>query len=285
VAPPAPAPAAAPAGAGIAKLPAAGAAPVAAPQVPAPATSGAAGTATPIAWYRHRLLHLAVIALAVALAMVLLVKVLNSDDDGAGSGAGPQTQNSLATGPSAPASAPPSAPASAQSALPSAATSAAQSAGSGGGGGSASVSLPPGWETYTDPTGFTVAVPANWTKSQEGTLRRFREPGTGRSLGVDQTNHPKADPYDDWVDQEKARSRLSNYQRIQLVRVPNYFQSCADWEYTYTDSGGTRIHVLDRNIVTGPTHAYAIIFQMPDALWSSSADMFPLFAKTFQPAP
>jgi hypothetical protein len=253
---------------------------VAAPQVPSPATSGAAGTATPI-WYRHRLLHLVVIALAVALAMVLLVKVLHSDDDGAGSGAGPQPQNSPTTRPSASASA----PAAPQSARPSTTISAAPSAGAGGKGGSAGVSLPPGWETYTDPTGFTVAVPASWTSSQEGTLRRFREPGTGRSLGVDQTNHPKADPYDDWVDQEKARSRLSNYQRIQLVRVPNYFQSCADWEYTYTDSGGTRIHVLDRNIVTGPTHAYAIIFQMPDALWSSSADMFPMFAKTFQPAP
>ena len=58
--------------------------------------------------------------------------------------------------------------------------------------------LPEGWIDYVDPTGFRVYVPAGWRKSNEGTIVYFRDPATGRVLGIDQTDRPKPNPSQDW---------------------------------------------------------------------------------------
>ncbi|MDX6258727.1 MAG: eukaryotic-like serine/threonine-protein kinase, partial [Kribbellaceae bacterium] len=53
--------------------------------------------------------------------------------------------------------------------------------------------LPAGFERHNDPTGFSLAVPSNWTVRRENGRVYFREPGGSRLLLIDQTDQPKAD--------------------------------------------------------------------------------------------
>src|SRR5262249_2478990 len=129
--------------------------------------------------------------------------------------------------------------------------------------------LPAGWHRYTDPTGFSLAVPAAWPVSREGTIVYFREPGgAGRVLGIDQSVHPKADPVADWTTQETyrvANGDFPGYRRVRL-QADDYFNRAADWEFTYLD-GGIRVHVNNRGFVTSPNQAYGMWWSTPDDQW------------------
>jgi eukaryotic-like serine/threonine-protein kinase len=153
-----------------------------------------------------------------------------------------------------------------------------------GGTGRSSV-LPTGFTRYHDPTGFSIGVPAGWPVSHQGHLVYIRDPHGGRFLLIDQTTHPQPDPLADWRRQEAARiSTYPGYHRIRLQAV-HYPQAerAADWEFTYYQ-GGTRIHVLNRNVLASAHHAYALYWSTPASQWAASFHLFRAFAATFRPA-
>jgi eukaryotic-like serine/threonine-protein kinase len=144
--------------------------------------------------------------------------------------------------------------------------------------------LPPGWRFYRDRTGFGVAVPKGWTVSRRSSMVYFREPGGGRLLGIDQSDHPKSDPVADWRRQEASRVAAgdwNNYNRVRIVPV-DYFLKAADWEFTYT-AGGGKMHVINRGFVTSPRQAYAIYWSTPQSQWSANLANFRLIAQSFRP--
>jgi eukaryotic-like serine/threonine-protein kinase len=144
--------------------------------------------------------------------------------------------------------------------------------------------LPQGWRFHRDRTGFRVAVPAGWTVSRRSTMVYFREPGGGRVLGIDQSDRPKRDPVADWKRQEANRVAAGdwdNYHRVRIEPV-NYFVKAADWEFTYTASGG-RTHVINRGFITSPSQAYAIYWSTPESQWSENLANFRLIAQSFRP--
>jgi hypothetical protein len=145
--------------------------------------------------------------------------------------------------------------------------------------------VPAGFVRHRDVTGFSVAVPAGWEPFRNGTLVDLREPGGGRFLRVDQSDSPKGDPVADWQRQEAVVSqRLPGYRLLHPITRVNYRGwDAADWEFTWT-SGGTTVHVLNRNIVPRPTKAYALYWSVPDSQWASSRGIFDVAARTFQPA-
>jgi eukaryotic-like serine/threonine-protein kinase len=148
---------------------------------------------------------------------------------------------------------------------------------------SPSGAVPAGFKRHVDPTGFSLAIPSNWTVRREGGRVYFREPGGSRLLLVDQTDQPKADPVADWRQQEAARrSGYPEYQRIRLEAVP-YFEKAADWEFSYAVKGG-RQHVLNRGVVTGPRQAYGIYWSTPDGQWAGSQDVLRTVTASFTPA-
>jgi serine/threonine protein kinase len=155
----------------------------------------------------------------------------------------------------------------------------------GGNAARALAALPPGWKVYKDPqNGFQVEVPGNWPATYDGTIVYFREPGGGRVLGVDKSDHPKPDPLTDWRTQASYRVAAGNfpgYHEIKIATV-SYFLKAADWEYTYDGRGG-RLHVVNRNFVTSPTQAYAIFWLTPDAQWAANLPTFEQITATFQP--
>jgi hypothetical protein len=143
--------------------------------------------------------------------------------------------------------------------------------------------LPAGWREYTDSTGFSLYVPANWRVSREGTMVYFR--GDGRVLGIDQTDQPRPDPVADWRGQAATRVRRGDfpgYSEIRIEAVP-FWQKAADWEFTYNEGG--RIHVNNRGFVVSPRKAYGIWWQAPDSQWPDASEDLRLIFESFRPAP
>ncbi|GAA1604450.1 hypothetical protein GCM10009789_68020 [Kribbella sancticallisti] len=143
--------------------------------------------------------------------------------------------------------------------------------------------VPAGFERHSDPTGFSLAVPSNWTVRREGGRVYFREPGGSRLLLIDQTDQPKADPVADWRQQEEARrDGYPEYRRIRIEAV-DYFQKAADWEFTYAVGDG-RQHVLNRGVVTSSRQAYGIYWSTPESQWADSQQTLRTITSSFRPA-
>jgi len=145
--------------------------------------------------------------------------------------------------------------------------------------------VPAGFVRYRDSTGFALAIPAGWQPVRKSQRVDFQEPSGGRFLRIDQTDSPKGDPVADWQGQEAVVSqRLPGYRLLRpIVRVDYRGWQAADWEFTWV-SGGITIHVLNRNVVTSPTKAYALYWSVPQSQWDSSRQIFDVAATTFQPA-
>lgn len=146
--------------------------------------------------------------------------------------------------------------------------------------------LPDGFLLYEDETGFSLAVPADWEVTKDGPRTDFTEPGTGRFLRVDQTQDPQPEALADWENQEATVSqRLSGYELIRIDPVEYRDYESADWEFTWEPDDGQPLHVLNRNLITGPDRAYALYWNTPADQWEESLPVFETFTDTFQPAP
>jgi hypothetical protein len=136
---------------------------------------------------------------------------------------------------------------------------------------------------YTDPTGFAVAVPQNWSVSRSGTEVYFREPGGSRLLGIDQTTSPKSDPVADWQQQAEYRTSHGDFPGYHEIgiRAVDYHVKAADWEFTYLDNG-ILTHVINRGVVFSAHQAYGIWWSTPDSQWAANLANFNVIVSTFQ---
>ncbi|MFL6129367.1 MAG: protein kinase domain-containing protein [Mycobacteriales bacterium] len=147
--------------------------------------------------------------------------------------------------------------------------------------------IPAGFTRYRDPQdGFQLAVPDGWRPNRRGTLVDFDDPGSGRFLRIDTSDHPQADPYTNWIEYERSyRQGKTDYQNLGIRRVDygaDRGWRTADWEFRI---GGT--HVLDRNILVNSRRAHAIYWSTPESMWNTaeSRRIFQVAAATFVPAP
>jgi hypothetical protein len=142
--------------------------------------------------------------------------------------------------------------------------------------------LPSGWHDYHDKTGFSVYIPNGWTYSKKDSMVYFR--GDGRTVGIDQSDHPKSDPLADWKEKAAYRVPHGDFPGYHLIRMESvkYLYKSADWEYTFNGSGG-RQHVDNRNILASSKQAYAIYWETSDAQWSSHKDDLALIYASFRP--
>jgi serine/threonine protein kinase len=144
--------------------------------------------------------------------------------------------------------------------------------------------LPAGWQDYHDSTGFSVYVPAGWSRSRTGSIMYFRDQSGSRILGIDQSNQPKSDPVADWRGQSSYRvshGDFPGYQEIHIIAVP-YWQKAADWEFTYTKR--VRQHVNNRGLVVSASQAYGIYWETSDADWAAAQSDLQLIYDSFRPA-
>lgn len=147
--------------------------------------------------------------------------------------------------------------------------------------------VPEGFRLHQDPTGFSVAVPEEWTTvTGNGTAVSFVDPASGSSLLVDQTATPEDDPVADWVDQERSVSEsLTDYELVgQIQGFEQRGWEGADWEFTYAAEGGGRGHKLNRNLITAPgERAYALLWTAADEQWAERRPAFDTVFSSFQP--
>jgi len=112
--------------------------------------------------------------------------------------------------------------------------------------------LPTGWRWHTDDTGFTVAVPATWSRFQEGASVCFRDPGGTRTLAVDPSIEPTAEPADLWLRAETEVRVLPGYTRVRIGPV-RAAAGGAGWEFSWAGRHARRVVVT-----TAPGRAYAL---------------------------
>jgi serine/threonine protein kinase len=146
--------------------------------------------------------------------------------------------------------------------------------------------LPAGYYRFTNHTGFSIGVPRGWQVSHHGHYVYITDPAnSGVFLLIDQSSHPKQDPLADWEQQQADRkSGYPDYHliRLQEVQYPQA-EKAADWEFTY-DRSGVLVHILNRNILAGSRHAYALYWSVPQSDWTADYHYFQAFAATFRPA-
>ncbi len=122
-------------------------------------------------------------------------------------------------------------------------------------------------ERHEDESGFSVDVPEDWEIERDGHMVRFENPDGGYLL-VDQTDDPNDDAGEDWRDLEPAAS--GNFPGYSLVGIDDVdadwaddYDSAADWEFTFSGSGGDR-HAINRGFHTSE-QGYALFLVSPEA--------------------
>jgi hypothetical protein len=136
--------------------------------------------------------------------------------------------------------------------------------------------LPPGWRWHTDDTGFTVAVPATWSRFQHATSVCFRDPGGTRTLAVDPSIEPTAEPVDLWQQAETEVRTLPGYTRVRIGPV-RAAAGGADWEFSWAGRHARRVAVT-----TAPGRAYALSWFTADADWPRDEPLFRLVASSYR---
>jgi eukaryotic-like serine/threonine-protein kinase len=195
---------------------------------------------------------------------------------------GSTTTTAIASAPAVPPAGSPSAGASGGAGS---SPSAARTSSSPAGGTRARPALPDGWHDYRDPTGFAVYVPDGWRRSREGTIVYFRDSGSGRVLGIDQSDHPHWDPVADWTGKAAYRVRRGDFPGYHEIGIKgvSYWLKAADWEFTF-DGTGSRRHVNNRGFVVSRSQAYGIYWQTSDAGWTAARPDLQLVFDSFRPA-
>ncbi len=145
--------------------------------------------------------------------------------------------------------------------------------------------IPAGYHEFRNATGFSIAVPDGWRVSHQGHYVYLLPPSGADFLLIDQSDHPRPNPLQDWQQQEANReSTYPGYHRVRLQAV-RYAQAekAADWEFTYYHQG-VLTHVLNRNVLANARHAYALYWSTPESQWAQSWHIFKVLEETFRPA-
>ncbi len=214
--------------------------------------------------------------LVVALVAAVAFALTHRSSGTPGTGPATRPQPSATAGPTAAASVAPS-----EAAPPSQApTQVSTTAATGGG----PTTLPAGWHYFSDPTGFTVAVPTDWTvEHRHDGMVYFHDPTGARLLGIAQRRDPQPDPVTDWQDQERQRVAAGDFPQYEGlgIRRVDYHLGAADWEFRFTEDG-VRVHVINRGAIFGPHQAYGFYWSVRNDQWDENLSNFDLITRTFQ---
>lgn len=147
-----------------------------------------------------------------------------------------------------------------------------------------SYQAPDGWTAHLDQTGFRLAVPDGWTKTQSGPNVCFTDPHGGRFLAVGQWTQPDQDMVGYVTRKEKQiAATLPGYQRVE-IKPTDYFDAAAEWEFTYTDRAGDRMRARTVALVAPGHRGYAILWCTYDSIWQNNLTDYSLVLGGFRPA-
>ncbi|HEX6470927.1 MAG TPA: protein kinase [Streptosporangiaceae bacterium] len=145
---------------------------------------------------------------------------------------------------------------------------------------------PPGYTSVRGPGGFTLAVPAGWTRSQNRNSTFWNAPDRNTFIQVDTTAWPGSSNQQAYRAEADTKSRtdlFAGYAQKRIEDLTYQGQPATDWEFTFTATNKTKIHALDRFVRFGNA-TYAIYFRAPESAWRSSAGHITVLYRTFRPA-
>jgi serine/threonine protein kinase len=132
----------------------------------------------------------------------------------------------------------------------------------------AAISVPKGYEKHSE-GGVTVAIPKDWTVSQQGAAVTYSGPrDSGQRIKIEKVKDGSLSALQS-AEQNLNIKDYPDYTQIQLGKV-NYRWPAADWEYTYTNSSQVTVHAITR-YVSVDGQGYSVAFSSPDYDWSESA--------------
>jgi eukaryotic-like serine/threonine-protein kinase len=127
--------------------------------------------------------------------------------------------------------------------------------------------LPPRFRWWNDPSGFRVAVPAQWrqTPDRPGALA-LSAPHGEQSLRISSWTPEPPNIAAALIAQERA-VRLMAYRRIRIDALPA--PPDAVWEYTFEDPRAGPMRGLEQ-VVAGDGRVYLIEWRAPKAAWAAA---------------
>jgi len=153
--------------------------------------------------------------------------------------------------------------------------------------------LPPGFQLYRAPEGFSVALPEGWKRldtSRAGDVAyrvTFGAEQDPRTLAVTYSERVGPDPVAVWRDDvEPALKRDGDYDRIGEIRATKYQgRRAADMEWT-EERNDTRVRTFGRGVVLGAGRGFSLRWTTPADDWDDAESRRALetFLRTFRPA-
>lgn len=147
--------------------------------------------------------------------------------------------------------------------------------------------VPAGFRTYHDPSGFRILLPTDWTRTKhQGNSVFFYSPDGADYVQIDQTSDPGDSALGDWQNAEPTwRSTFPGYHRERLESV-SYLQSpdAADAQFTWNGHGDGTVRILNRGFVANDDHGYAILWSIPVSRWNATSRIRSTVFASFKPA-
>jgi serine/threonine-protein kinase len=145
----------------------------------------------------------------------------------------------------------------------------------------------PRWQTYTDPSGFSIGLPPGWVRTSAAPEDlHFTGTPPGFAVVVAWTDTPQPDALADWQVQAKKEATTDpSYRQISVSPVAYRGYNAADWQFTDVYQGAST-RVIDRTFIVRPGQlAYAIELSGPASQWPAVyAIIWQRLMTSFQPA-
>jgi hypothetical protein len=136
---------------------------------------------------------------------------------------------------------------------------------------------------YVDRNGFSVKVPANWTKKvQNATRVRFYDPSEEVFIQLYVHKVSGSDQQKVWDASENYQKRTSrDYQRVGFAPAKIGDRDAVDWEWTFVTKGGQKRHVLDRGVIIDDK-SYELYFSAPEEKYAAGVGILDEVSKSFE---
>jgi len=128
----------------------------------------------------------------------------------------------------------------------------------------------------TSGTSVTLDVPQGWDETSSLSRRDYRNSARTMLFRLDFSRPANGSAIGNWqaVETEFDNSHEA-YKRIALhsVDCPSGALDCADWEFSFVETGVTR-HVIDRGIVVNQDLGFAVYVSAPEAQFPEMKQIF-----------
>ncbi|GGP72456.1 hypothetical protein [Streptomyces melanogenes] len=156
---------------------------------------------------------------------------------------------------------------------------------SGSPGTSTAAAVPDGFRLVADPLGWSVAVPATWTRTEERSSALYRSPDQRYLLQMFRLTEPGITPYEALRITSQNLASNRGYEQISLRRMAEVTTTdAAELVYAYNRTvQSDRIQGIARSFVAGNGVPYTVLVYGPDEDWPAQLGVLNKVLGTFTP--